>query len=116
MLRTKIQKTPGDKTELLSPKAEHDLVMRSAMCYVRAGCDSLALDLVRNWRYTERQKQQPVNSAAIAVPEKVAAFDDEAEGEEEFPTPAPTTLDAPIQRKKVYAEPSAASIMDNFNF
>lgn len=116
MLRTKIQKTPGNKTELLSPKAEHDLVMRSAMCYIRAGCDSMALDLVRNWRYTDRAKQRPVKTATAAESKEVAASDDEAEPEHQTAMPAATTLNAPAQRKKVYEEPSAASIMDNFNF
>lgn len=45
MLREKIEKTPGDRTQLLSPKNEHHLVMRSAMNYARSGCFALALEL-----------------------------------------------------------------------
>lgn len=120
MLRDVIRKTPGDSTTLLTPGDEHDLVMRSALCYVRAGSDYLALDLVRNWQYDKSAHPNTVwrigkANGALTTPEDEAA----SEGEEEAPPshePAPTPLNATSQRKKITEEPSASSILDNFNF
>lgn len=120
MLREKIQRTPGDKTPLLNPTAEHTLVMRSAMCYVRAGCDSLALALVRDWRYTAVPKREMSVRLGIeeisSAPQESGSDDGDESGSEVALEPAVTSLAGTTQRKKVSEEPSAASIMDNFNF
>jgi rabconnectin-3a len=36
----------------ISPKLEFDYILRIASLYDRLGCDILALDLVKNWKFT----------------------------------------------------------------
>lgn len=138
MLREKIRRTPGEKVRLLSPRQEHDLVMRCAIMYSRSGLDRLALRLVRDWRYSEpltwpragtvaadgmKAQESTINDGEggdASESDEEAEAGDEVTGKDEKQKPQEATEPPPAetapQRKKVTEEPSAASILDNFNF
>lgn len=133
-LRDKQPKAAWDVSE----RAERDLVMRAAKTYSRMGCDVLGLDLLRGFVFKHKiegataPKAAPVTSSpdktmsavdggqASEQPSVLDAFTsmDISRGattkSKDEDKPSMTVNGAP--RKVVNEEPSAASILDNFDF
>ena len=91
----------------VTEKEEWDFVLRCAAQYTRMGCDWLALDLVRNWKFL-RQQQQAV--AFVEAPVSDSAKNDITE--------EPVVI-LPKRKKPPptqFQEPSASSLLDSFGF
>jgi WD40 repeat protein len=108
-LRAELAKGKASHMAGVTEKEEWDFVLRCAAQYTRMGCDWLALDLVRNWKFLPRQQRE------VAEPE---ATSDEVRNEaKQEGREATVVLSA---RKKPpptqFQEPSASSLLDSFGF
>ncbi|KAI9716290.1 MAG: regulator of (H+)-ATPase in vacuolar membrane [Chrysothrix sp. TS-e1954] len=118
-LRDRITAKPRHEFSV-SPGAECALVMRAVRLYIRMGCSLLALDLVRNWRFTPQpnplaSSRDPETATSQAMGTQDGTADPEA-AEPEQETRQTAAGDGMAGRRKVEEEPSTGSILDNFDF
>ncbi|KAL9606633.1 MAG: hypothetical protein Q9179_000219 [Wetmoreana sp. 5 TL-2023] len=117
-LRGKTLKTLKGASQIL-PKDEWDFVIQNARLYDRMGCDLLALDLVRNWEFLLQPKDMPAKEEATPDPRKLLrrrsslVVDDLSNPKS--PTGMKTGMGKPPPQK-VFEEPEANSLLDNFGF
>ena len=104
----------------ISPRAEWEFVIQNARVYDRMGCDLLALDLVRNWEFLLQPKEPPETPKSPPDPRKMLRRRSSLVVDD---LPVPTS---PIEMKaremghplpqRVFKEPNANSLLDNFGF
>ncbi|KAL9638370.1 MAG: hypothetical protein Q9204_001528 [Flavoplaca sp. TL-2023a] len=103
----------------ISPKEEWDFVIRNARLYDRMGCDLLALDLVRNWEFLVQPKEVPSQTQRPPDPRKMLRRRSSLVVDDLSNPKSPTGMKAGVGKpppQKVFEEPEANSLLDNFGF
>ncbi|KAL8949154.1 MAG: hypothetical protein Q9222_004719 [Ikaeria aurantiellina] len=103
----------------ISPREEWDFVIQNARLYDRMGCDVLALDLVRNWEFLLPSKQLPSQAEAAPDPRKMLRRRSSLVVDDLTSPVSPTGMKAGVGKpppQKVFEEPEASSLLDNFGF
>ncbi|KAL9584717.1 MAG: hypothetical protein Q9212_001949 [Teloschistes hypoglaucus] len=103
----------------ISPKVEWDFVIQNARLYDRMGCDLLALDLVRNWEFLKQPKQLPSKEDSVPDPRKMLRRRSSLVVDDLTSPKSPTGMRAGMGKpppQKVFEEPEANSLLDNFGF
>ncbi|KAL9030373.1 MAG: hypothetical protein Q9196_001504 [Gyalolechia fulgens] len=101
----------------IPPKDEWEFVIQNARLYDRMGCDLLALDLVRNWEFLVQPKELPTKEAPDTrkmLRRRSSLVVDDVSNPKS-PTGMKSGLGKPA-RQKVFEEPEANSLLDNFGF
>lgn len=119
-----LSRPPGRRVELPSLVQEKEAVLRSVRMYMRVGCGWMALRLLRAWEFAPLPTGQTQGDHGVDT--RAAG---EREGGDATVDGAASMLDAfqvadekredegkSAGRKKVVEEPSAASILDDFDF
>lgn len=102
----------------VSPKDEWEFVIQNARLYDRMGCDLLALDLVCNWEFLVQPKElpfkeEPPDPRMLLRRRSSLVVDDLSSPK------SPTEMRSGLGRpppQKVFEEPEANSLLDNFGF
>lgn len=103
----------------ISPKEEWDFVIQNARLYDRMGCDLLALDLVRNWEFLKQPKEPSTEEDSVPDPRKMLRRRSSLVVDDLTSPKSPTGMRAGMGRpppQKVFEEPEANSLLDNFGF
>ncbi|KAL8859597.1 MAG: hypothetical protein Q9178_003996 [Gyalolechia marmorata] len=103
----------------ISPKEEWDFVIQNARLYDRMGCDLLALDLVRNWEFLVPTKEVPSQTEDGPDPRKMLRRRSSLVVDDLSSPKSPTGMKAGVGKppaQKVFEEPEANSLLDNFGF
>ena len=103
----------------ISPKEEWDFVIQNARLYDRMGCDLLALDLVRNWEFLLQPKEVPSQTQRPPDPRKMLRRRSSLVVDDLSNPKSPTGMKAGLGKpppQKVFEEPEANSLLDNFGF
>ena len=96
----------------INQKAEWDFVLQTARTYDRMGCDLLALELVRNWKFMSLPKSKPPPSIEVKKERRKSA-------RRRSSANVPTTPKSPTKEKPkptMFKEPDASSLLDSFGF
>ncbi|KAL9599200.1 MAG: hypothetical protein Q9219_003981 [cf. Caloplaca sp. 3 TL-2023] len=102
----------------IAPKDEWDFVLRNARLYDRMGCDLLALDLVRNWEFLVQSKDVP-KEEEVPDPRKLLRRRSSLVVDDLSSPKSPTRIKSGLGKppaQKVFEEPEANSLLDNFGF
>lgn len=97
----------------ISPKAEWDFVMRTTRQYDRMGCDLLALNTVRNWKFVAPTAETTAKRPT-AKPRRKSTRTRSSASASSVSTPK-----SPIKEKAkptMFKEPDVSSLLDNFGF
>ncbi|KAL8999434.1 MAG: hypothetical protein Q9169_001748 [Polycauliona sp. 2 TL-2023] len=103
----------------ISPKEEWDFVIQNARLYDRMGCDLLALDLVRNWEFLLPTKELPSQTESPPDPRKMLRRRSSLVVDDLSSPKSPTGMKTGVGKpppQKVFEEPEANSLLDNFGF
>ncbi|KAL8736926.1 MAG: hypothetical protein Q9181_002191 [Wetmoreana brouardii] len=117
-LRGKTLKTLKGASQI-SPKDEWDFIIQNARLYDRMGCDLLALDLVRNWEFLLQPKGKPAQEEAPRDPRELLRRRSSLVIDDLSSPKSPTSMKAGMGKpppQKVFEEPEANSLLDNFGF
>ncbi|KAI4173510.1 MAG: hypothetical protein LQ343_002848 [Gyalolechia ehrenbergii] len=101
----------------IPPKDEWEFVIQNARLYDRMGCDLLALDLVRNWEFLIQPKELPKEEAPD--PRKQLRRRSSLVVDDLTNPKSPTGMKSGLGKpppQKVFEEPEANSLLDNFGF
>jgi hypothetical protein len=100
----------------IPPRVEWEFVIQNARLYDRMGCDLLALDLVRNWEFLVKE-QEPSRKLNISDPRKMLRRRSSLVVDD-LPSPTSPKLSRVMKQpaQKVFEEPDANSLLDNFGF
>ncbi|KAL8719086.1 MAG: hypothetical protein Q9225_003864 [Loekoesia sp. 1 TL-2023] len=102
----------------VSPKDEWEFVIQNARLYDRMGCDLLALDLVCNWEFLVQPKELP-SKEEPPDPRKLLRRRSSLVVDDLSSPKSPTEMKSGLGRappQKVFEEPEANSLLDNFGF
>ncbi|KAL8940426.1 MAG: hypothetical protein Q9216_002831 [Gyalolechia sp. 2 TL-2023] len=101
----------------IAPKEEWEFVIQNARLYDRMGCDLLALDLVRNWDFLVQPKELLKDEAPD--PRKMLRRRSSLVVDDLSSSKSPTGMKSGLGKppaQKVFEEPEANSLLDNFGF